>query len=333
MFLMAARVLFLLFVALAAVDARAQVGVRVVVLEKGYMRWSPTVVGVEVVNVSGEPLLLRSFENKSWLRFLVRRGNLSAPGTLVRQVQTFEQPDLALEPGERARFRFDLTPFYSIRELGSYVVQAVVRIPGVESEVDLVSEPVEISVVPGRVIWSADYGGGGIPRRKMSLLRHVSGAEERLFAQIEAPDEGLVYLCRPLGRLTLGMAPQAAVDTLGNWSILFRSGPRQFDYFEFTSVGELLQYERLVQVAEPPRLVGGPEGYMVQGGARPEEVREETLRDTQPQFGGRTEAGADAGMAARLPQPADQKPAQARERRPQRESGDSSGPSVKRHRS
>ena len=335
MVIWALRALLLVALAVLASESCGQVAVRVVALEKGYMRWSPTLVGVEVVNVSGEELLLRSLENKSWLRFLVRRGNLGAPGMMVRQVQAFEQPDLALDPGESARFRFDLTPFYSIRELGAYVVQAVVRLQQGGEEVELVSEPVEISVVPGRVIWTADFGGGGLTRKRMSLLRHVSGTEERLYAQIEAPDEGLVYLCRPLGRLTLGKMPEAAIDALGNWSILFRSGPRLFDYFEFSHRGELLQYERLVQVNEPPRLVGGPNGYIVEGGARPEEVRQETLRGTQPQFGSPTEAVSHAGMEPPLPKAADQRPTQTREGRPQRDGGDSSGSgaSVKRHRS
>lgn len=315
---------------------QSQIALRVVATEKGYMRWAPTLVGVEVINVGGQPLLLQSFEDKSWLRFLIRRGNLSAPGVMVRQVQQFEQPSLALEPGEVARFRFDLTPFYSIRELGPYVVQAVVRLPGMD-DAEVVSDPIEISVVPGRVIWSGDFGGGAISKRKMSLLRHISGAEERLYAQIEAPEEGLVYLCRPLGRLTLGMMPQTGIDALGNWSILFRSGPRLFDYYEFSPNGDLLQYQQLAQVTIPPRLVGGAGGYQVVGGEKPSALVGETLRGTQPGLGGEAE---NSGVLPDRPEPflqSESAPTTIRTRgnTPPRDSGvsNSDGPRVRRSRS
>ncbi len=311
----------------------AQISLRIVATEKGYMRWSPTLIGVEVLNVGGGPLFLQSYEGRSWLRFLVRRGNLSNPGLMVRQVQEFEQPDLALEPGETARFRFDLTPFYSIRELGPYVVQAVVRLPGAE-DAEVVSDPIEISVVPGRVIWTGDFGGGTITKRRMSLLRHISGAEERLYAQIEAPEEGLVYLCRPIGRLTLGIAPQSAIDALGNWSILFRSGQRTFDYYEFGPNGELLQQEQLVQVTTPPRLVGGPGGYSVVGGEKPSALKEDTLRSTQPGLAGVTESSAlpqqdsisEVGAARMSERPIRDKPSP-------RSSESADGPRVRRNRS
>ena len=327
------RALVFLWVVGSADPLLAQVAVRLAVLQKGYLRWAPTHIGVEVVNLSGEPLLLHSTESKSWLRFLVRRGNLSSPGVLVRQVQPFLQPDLALEPGEIARFRFDLTPFYSIRELGAYVVQAVVSVSDVEGEKDLVSEPVEISVVPGRVIWSADFGGGTIARRCYSLLRHVVGAEELLYALIEVPEEGLVYMCRPLGRLSLGRVPQSAVDALGNWSILFRSGPRQFDYFEFSPNAELLRYERRMQVEEPPRLVGGPGGYTLVGGVQPSQIRQETLKSTQPQFIG-AETGEKPTLQQQLPtaQFTERAPRQKRQQKEQQDES-ASAVQVKRYRS
>lgn len=263
-----------------------QVQVQITRPRVNYLLYEPVVLEVVVKNQGGRVLNLREQQGKSWLRFLVKRSN----GMLARQVQEFFLPPLDLEPGDAARFKFDLMPYYGIRELDSYEVTALVQAPDIEG--DFTSPKVVFSVVRGRSIWNERIG---LPdtneQRTYSLVSQLVEDRIALYAQIESEDKNTVLLCKPLDFLMSGEAPQSEIEIGKSWHVLFRSGADKFHYFNFSLDGQILEQQLYASVETRPRLVAQDGKWTVIGGVSAEQMRSETLSQGQPSEVTRSEAG------------------------------------------
>lgn len=255
---------------------KSQVQVQIDRPRVNYLLYEPVILEVMVKNQSGKTLELGK-QDSSWLRFLVKRSN----GLLARQVQEFFLPPLTLEPGDSARFKFDLMPYYGIREVDSYEVSALVEAPG--SRGDFTSQKVIFSVVKGTPIWTERIG---LPdtneQRTYSLISQLVEDRVTLYAQIESEDQNTVLLCKPLGFLMSGEKPQSEIEIGNSWHVLFRSGANQFHYFNFSLEGQILKQERYASIETRPRLINQEGKWEVIGGVSAEEMRSETLSQEQP---------------------------------------------------
>ncbi len=271
--------------------ARAQVELKIHAPETAYLLFAPILIPVEISNLGGQPLRLETVGGKSWLRFLVMRGGQTA----VMAVREFEQPPVTLEPGDTARFRFDLTPNYKIREMGTYQVQALVRMAGVAG--DLVSKPVEFSVVTGEVMWSQIAGLREGGARKYSLISHFNGDRNEMFAQIEDQEKNVVFSCRSLGQFMSGERPDTRLEPGVGWHVILRSDPATFRYFQMDPGGGLKSQEDFTNVGSRPRLVLEGQRVVVAGGMNAKEAQGETISGTQPPELLRMDGPAGGGMA------------------------------------
>ena len=255
-----------------------QVQVQITRPRVNYLLYEPVILEITVKNQGGHVLNLREKKGQSWLRFLVKRSN----GMLARKAQEFFLPPLDLEPGDSARFKFDLMPYYAIRELDSYEVNALVQAPEIEG--DFTSPKVVFSVVRGRSVWRERIG---LPdtneQRTYSLISQLIEDRVALYAQIESEDKNTVLLCKALDFLMSGEAPQSEIEIGKSWHILFRSGADKFHYFNFSLDGQLLEQQLYASVETRPRLMPLEEGkWTVIGGTHAEQMRSETLSEGQP---------------------------------------------------
>jgi hypothetical protein len=243
-----------------------------------YMQYESIIMDVRITNMSSEPLDLGNVEGKSWLRFSVKRGS----GSSVRPTQEFTQPPVHLEPGDTARFGFNLLPFYAIREIDNYTVTALVRMPTLSG--DLISNAVQFSVVNGITLWSREIV---LPeesdKRLFSLLSFYRNDQNQIYAQVESEPQNLVYLCMPLGTVLAGERPRTEFDPSLDWHILYRAAPDTYRYFKFTSKGRLLQQETLAGGGSRPTLIPDASGtWALVGGVDPKTQQGERLSETQP---------------------------------------------------
>jgi hypothetical protein len=260
-----------------AVAVQGQVHVEIKRPRVNYLLYEPIVLEIMVQNQSGKTLEFQEQGGKSWLRFLVKRSN----GLLARAARDFSLAPLTLEPGDMAKFKFDLVPYYNIREVDSYEVSAVVQSP--ENEGDLMSSKVVFSVIKGNSIWSEQRGmPGSNERRTFSLISHLIEDRVTLYAQIESEDNNSVLMCKPLGFLMSGEKPESEIEGGEKWHVLFRTGAEQFRYFDFSLDGKILNQEDYASVETRPRLVNVDGFFRVIGGMNAEQMRGETLSEAQP---------------------------------------------------
>lgn len=267
----------------AASPAAAQLQVEIVDALPNYLLYEPILLKIRVRNGTGRIVDFEENTAQSWLRFLVMREG----GLMVRPTKEFVQPRMTLEPGDEARFTFNLTPFYGLRDVGAYQVQAVVRVAGLPG--DVLSRPTRFNVLRGHTVWTKEVTPPGIgsPRR-FSLITHlVRDPRQRLdrtyiFAQVESESENLVFTCRPLGPLMQGDRIESEFDASYGWHVLFRSTGSDYVYCQFDIEGRQVERKELSKAATRPRLMSGGGTIEVVGGLSREEAAGDSLRGTQP---------------------------------------------------
>jgi hypothetical protein len=257
--------------------AAAQLQVRIMKPRPTYLQFEPIVLELEVANEGASSVYLSGTGTRPWLRFYVKRTG----GTPVATAADYDQPPVTLGPGQAARFKFNLTPHYNIRELGSYRAQAVVAVPGLGG--DLMSGSVEFALVSGRTIWSqrsADPVTGH--SRQYSLITHIASDRTQLYAVVEDPERGLVQMCLPLGNFMETERPECGIEQGVVWHILYRTGPISFAYVRLDQNGGLLEQKAYANVESRPRLIAVGRGYEIVGGVSAASLRGESLRSSQP---------------------------------------------------
>lgn len=264
--------------------ARAQLQVEIVDPQSNYLLYEPILLKIKIANGTGRVLELKDFGNKGWLRFLVTRGS----AMMVKPVQEFSQPGMVLEPGDVARFTFNLTPYYGLRDPGAYSVQVVVRVPGFSG--DVMSRPTLFNVLRGHEVWSKEITPPGVAQpRKFSLITHLVRDDRQhldrayLYAQVESEAENLVFACRQLGPLVQGERIESLFDSAYGWHVLFRSGANTFGYYQFDIAGRVTENKELAKTQTRPRLLAqGGQIELVGGVSREDFGSSDSLTGTQP---------------------------------------------------
>lgn len=263
---------------------RAQLQVEIVEPQANYLLYEPILLKIKIANGTGRVLELKDVGDKGWLRFLVTRGG----AMMVKPAQGFSQPGMVLDPGDVARFTFNLTPHYGLRDPGGYTVQAVVRVPGFAA--DVMSRPTQFNVLRGHEVWSKEITPPGVAQpRKYSLITHLLRDERQhldrayLYAQVESEAENLVFACRQLGPIVQGDRIESLFDASYGWHVLFRSGANTFGYYQFDIGGRVTENKDMAKTQTRPRLVAkGGQIELVGGVSREDFGTGDTLTGTQP---------------------------------------------------
>ncbi len=205
-------------------NAVAQLSVQLRVEKDTFLLYESIRVAVGIRNFSGRTIELENSGDRSWLSFMV----VSESGNLMDSVGKLDTQEPVLIPsGETVSRTVDILPLYDLRERGTYQVQAVVTVNGVES----VSTPVRLTIVNGRELWSQT---AGLPTkenapdeyRTYSLVARSSAQEELLHICVKDEAHQVIYGLIPLGGFLSLTPPQARVDREGQLHVLYQTGPR-----------------------------------------------------------------------------------------------------------
>lgn len=255
--------------AVLAPAAHAQVSVSLRVVEQSVLLYEPVVVEVTLRNLSGRSIRLGEDTSRPWLSFLVM-------DPLGRVLPGLEDRDgreqILLRPGRSIRHTVDLLPAYDIRSPGTYRLQALVESGNTRAQ----SALERLVVLEGNLLWTQTIGlpvddAGNNPAsgesRTYSLIIKHGERHLQLYCRVVDEQAGLIHAMRHLGSFVPLGEPQAATDRHAHLHLLFRGGPRAFQYREIDPRGELVTQAGYSNLQSDPQLIVEPDGEVrVEGG-------------------------------------------------------------------
>jgi hypothetical protein len=267
------RVLAVVLLLLCVVSVRAQSGAVSVELELDqdqFLSNEDMILTVRITNRSGRDLRLGA--NADWLTFSVEaRDNL-----VVQKLGDVPvQGEFVVNSAQVATKRVNLTPYFSFRQLGRYLVAATVKIP--DWNVTATSRPKPFEIINGTNLRELEFGmppAAGDPNappevRKYILqqaryLRHL-----KLYFRLTDASGTRTLRVYPLAMMVSFDRPEAQVDRTSNLHVLNQIGARMFHYCVINSNGEMILRRYYDYTETRPGLRVDDEGKIsVAGGTR-----------------------------------------------------------------
>jgi hypothetical protein len=254
-----------LLVALLPPRTSGQLTVRVQLEREMLLLYESIPVVVSVRNFSGRPVELHGSGDGSWLDFLVA----DEAGARIAALGRPEVPDpVRIGAGETFSYRLNLLPLYDLRARGTYRVQALVEHAGQR----VISPEARFTIIHGREIWKQTVGlpgfdGESEEYRTYSLLARRAERGEVLYVGVADEQRGLVYGMLPLGPVLPMGEPETQLDGDGNLHVLYRSGPRAFEYARVDPFARVHDRAVFSDLLSKPRLLRLADGRVaVRGG-------------------------------------------------------------------
>jgi hypothetical protein len=262
--------LFLVGGLLLAPGLWAQVKVELVMDQEQFLPREPLMVGVRIMNLSGQ--ILQLGREDDWLQFIVEAGG----GSLVlKERELTLRGEFKVESSQVATRFVDLAPYYPLTATGRYRVTAIIKIA--QWGETIVSRPKEFDIIKGAKMWEQEFGvpppanrANAMPEVRKYILQKASYLKQlRLYVRVTSVDETQVYRVFALGPLVSFSRPEAQLDKDSNLHLLYQSGARSFSYGVINPDGQLLT--RQIHEYSDTRPVLRPDGQgnvKVVGGRR-----------------------------------------------------------------
>lgn len=261
-----------------SLPARAQLQVSAQTERTTYLLYERLDLVVTLQNTSDSDIILNNDEGHSWLSFLVSKKN-HLP---VRPDHKSGFESFTLKQGESKTLRVNLTPLFSFRETGDYIVSAVIDLPGQSGQ--LISDVVPFSIIEGRKVWSAQRPVDG-SLRTYSLIRFAPQPDRTaLYLRVEDPDQNIVYANLALGEIVAYVDPDVQFDPQGNLHVLQPIAMGTYLYSRADGDGKIVRQQIFKTYQQiPPRLAKVEDGsVLVNGGLSVDpNVPREKLSDAQ----------------------------------------------------
>jgi hypothetical protein len=262
---------FALSILLAAVcDVSAQVTVELLPEQDDFMPDEAMMIGVRIVNHSGQTLHLG--KDADWLTFDIesKQGFIVSKTGDVPVVQEFDLPS-----SKMATKHVDLEPYFNVDKVGRYTITATVRIKDWGGAIT--SDPKNIDVVPGVKLWEqevglppASPGEHGEPEvRKYALEQTPYAQHMRLYLRLTDASESQVFKVFQLGPMLSFSRPEPQLDGLNNLHLLYQSGSHTFLYTVVNPQGTIVLRQTYDYASARPMLKEDKAGKIfVEGGIR-----------------------------------------------------------------
>lgn len=257
---------FLVLLFSLAGSALGQIQVELKFPRLQYVAYEPVVATIKVTNLAGRAIELRDENSQRWFGFEVTIGD----GRVVAPLGLEGEPPLRMESGQTVTRKINLTPRFSVQELGTYHVRANVFFADLNKFYYSPSRVFQVG--NARAIWQRTVGvpddnPGAGEVRTYSLLTNRFPDHTKLYVRVEDKTTGAVYSVFPLGRLVAIDEPQAELDRANNLHVLYCAAPRTWAYARIGLNGELLAHSTFMETKSRPRLRRAADGAIaVRGG-------------------------------------------------------------------
>ena len=256
----------LLFSLAVAGTAAAQIQVDLKFKRVPHIAYEPVIAMVQITNLAGRDIELRDENGERWFGFEVTANE----GRLIAPVDVTSEEPLRIETGQTVTRKINLTPRYSVHDLGPYHVRANVYFADLNKF--FYSQAKVFQVGDARAIWQKTVGvPDGMPNagetRNYSLLSNRFPDHTKLYVRVEDRNTGAVYNTFPLGRAIAYDEPQTELDRSNQLHVLHCAAPRTWAYSKIGLNGQLLSRSTFMETKTRPQLRRTPDGAVaVRGG-------------------------------------------------------------------
>ena len=171
--------------------------------------------------------------------------------------------------------KINLTPLYSIHDLGTYHVRAYIHFEDLNRF--FYSQRKVFEVTDARPIWQRTVG---IPSdvsapgntRTYSLMSNRFPDHTSLYVRVEDRDTGIVYATQSLGHVIAMDEPQAELDRENQLHVLHCGAPRSWTYSRIGLNGQVLEHSTYYESKTRPRLLHSADGQVAVKGGMAEQL-------------------------------------------------------------
>jgi hypothetical protein len=263
----------LVFLAISAVQAVAQIDVRLQMARNTFVAGEPVPVVVSVTNNSGQDIVFQGNNRLGWIDFTVT-GSRGVPMTPIGQ-PTFGAVKIPL--GQTMSRTIDLARLFPMQTMGNYSVYGVVRLPGQTTE-GFISNRLLFNINTARPYWTQKVGvpGKAGQTREFRVLNFTGDRKTVLYAQVVDSRTGSPLQTHSLGEVLMFRKPSVAVDNRQVMHVLYLIGPTVWGHARVGPDGKLLGRELHKRGAGPePQLVTLSSGIVQVGNSIPYDPRAE----------------------------------------------------------
>jgi len=253
---------------------QAQLGLQLELARTAFMQFEPMIVDVKITNLSGRDLRLEDGDHIPWFGFNIQ----SRGGTPVLPRQrNYSMPPVEIGVGQTLTRQVNLTPLYSLDQLGSYRIRAMVYMKDQGQYYN--SNPVAIEITDGSRLWQREVGSpedGSI--RQVTVLSHIQRDSTSLYLRIRDREAGRVYCTHRLGPLLTFGSPEVELDLQNQVHVLHLRAPKIYIYSHIGLNGEIIQRRAYQETSSKPALRRAADGSIAVVGGEihdPEQIRQE----------------------------------------------------------
>ena len=273
--LAAASVFLVLFVA----RAEAQLQVELQLKRLQYIAYEPILATLAITNLAGRDVDLHDAGGEKWFGFEIT-GSEGQPISAVKTA--LDQPPLRIEAGKKVTQRINLTPLYSVHDLGTYHVRAHVYFADLNKF--FYSQGKVFQVTDARPIWQRSVGTPEGATRTYSLLSNRFPDHTALYVRVEDKESGVVYATYSLGRTIAFDEPHAEIDRASQLHVLHCAAPRIWSYSRIDPNGDLIAHTSFAETKTRPRLVHAEDGNIAVRGGQMETQSTQAARESLPKL-------------------------------------------------
>ena len=263
-------------------SASAQVNVNVELDQDKYLPAEEIMVGVRIVNRSGQTLHLA--EDADWIQFSIEKVEGGAVHELVKPPV---QGAFDLESTKKATVTVDVAPCFDLRQAGRYLISARVKIKNWDQT--LTAKPVAFEVIEGTKLWEQDFGvpvepgSSRLPDVRRYTLQQANYLKDQLRLYLRVSDtDGRVIKLINVGRMISFGQPEPQLDKRSRLHLLYQDGARNFSYLIVTPDGDIKVRQTFEYTETRPRLRLDDTGEIaVTGGVR-RQAASDVPAPTQP---------------------------------------------------
>lgn len=240
--------------------ASAQISIQMRSDRDMFLTFESIPVTVSIRNFSGRNIQIEEGQ-ESWLDFLVT----DETGAAIAATGHAAAGGSALIPaGQTVGRKVDLLALYDLRSPGSYRVQALVDSGGQK----FVSSPLKFTISNGREIWTQTLGlppkdNAPDEYRTYQLINGKVTKVDTLYVCVREEAKNTIYGMLALGDYLSMSTPEVVTDKAGHLHVLFRNGPRSFNYAEIDGDANIVNRAVYTDVQSRPGLANGTNGLVV----------------------------------------------------------------------
>jgi hypothetical protein len=223
---------------LAASSASAQLSASLKLSKKQYLAGEPVTALVTITNYAGQALTFANDGRTQWLDFVLKNNRGEAVTPLNRNLFG----TMTIAAGQTMAREVDLTRNFQLSEPGTFIVSAVIHMPGNSGE-GTSTNRVSFNQSPGAPFWTQKVGiaGKSGQTREFRILNFSGDEKDQIYAQVLDNRTGQNVRTFLLGDVLMLRKPLVTVDRNQRMHVMFLATPSMWVHCQIDTDGRLVE--------------------------------------------------------------------------------------------